>query len=56
MMDFTLWDILRNLLIGLLWTVALSLVAFFVGGLSGLLVMGMRTSYLSGPRVTAKLF
>lgn len=43
-MDFTLWDILRNLLIGLQWTVALSLMAFIGGGLIGLLVMGMRTS------------
>ncbi|PHX28588.1 amino acid ABC transporter permease [Pseudomonas syringae pv. syringae] len=56
MMDFTLWDIVRNLLIGLQWTVALSLVAFIGGGLIGLLIMGMRTSEKSGPRVTAKLY
>ncbi|WP_183141229.1 ABC transporter permease subunit, partial [Pseudomonas savastanoi] len=56
MMDFTLWDILRNLLIGLQWTVALSLMAFIGGGLIGLLVMGMRTSEKTGPRVTAKLY
>ena len=37
-MDFTLWDIVRNLLMGLQWTAALSLVAFIGGGLIGLLI------------------
>jgi len=41
-MDFTFWDILRNLLIGLQWTLLLSLVAFFFGGLAGLLVLVAR--------------
>ncbi|WP_178115704.1 amino acid ABC transporter permease [Pseudomonas sp. SLFW] len=44
MMDFTLWDIVRNLLTGLQWTLALSLVAFIGGGVIGLLVMTMRIS------------
>jgi polar amino acid transport system permease protein len=35
MSDFTFWDIVRNLLTGLQWTLALSLVAFIGGGLSG---------------------
>ena len=43
-MDFTFWDILRNLLIGLQWTMLLSLVAFFFGGLAGLLVLVARIS------------
>ncbi|GLH31648.1 amino acid ABC transporter permease [Pseudomonas sp. BR1R-5] len=43
-MDFTFWDILRNLLIGLQWTLLLSLVAFFFGGLGGLLVLVARIS------------
>jgi polar amino acid transport system permease protein len=43
-MDFTLWDIVRNLLTGLQWTLALSLVAFVGGGLIGLGVMVMRLS------------
>ena len=55
-MDFTLWDILRNLLIGLQWTGALSLVAFIGGGLIGLLVMGMRISDKTGPRVAARVY
>jgi len=43
-MDFTFWDILNNLLVGLQWTVALSLTAFVGGGLIGLLVMVLRIS------------
>ncbi|HYP84976.1 amino acid ABC transporter permease [Variovorax sp.] len=35
MNDFTLWDILRNLLLALRWTVALSLIAFVGGGVVG---------------------
>ncbi len=43
-MDFTFWDILRNLLVGLQWTLLLSLVAFVCGGLAGLLVLVGRLS------------
>jgi len=43
-MDFTLWDIVRNLLTGLQWTFVLSLVAFIGGGIIGLLVMVARIS------------
>ena len=35
MVDFSLWDILRNLLLALRWTVVLSLIAFVGGGLVG---------------------
>ncbi|WP_374631956.1 amino acid ABC transporter permease [Ferrovibrio sp.] len=38
MMQFTLWDIVRNLLIAAQWTVLLSLIAFIGGGIVGLLV------------------
>lgn len=55
-MDFTLWDVVRNLLIGLQWTLALSLVAFIGGGIIGLLVMTLRISKLSAPRVLARLY
>jgi polar amino acid transport system permease protein len=55
-MDFTLWDVVRNLLTGLQWTLALSLVAFIGGGAVGLLVMGMRISKLNPPRVLAKIY
>lgn len=55
-MDFTLWDVVRNLLTGLQWTLALSLVAFIGGGAVGLLVMGMRISKLNAPRVVARIY
>ncbi len=53
-MDFTLWDIIRNLLTGLQWTVLLSLVAFVCGGVAGLLVMLARISQLTALRVLAR--
>lgn len=42
MVDFTLWDILRNLLLAARWTVLLSLVAFVGGGLVGLGLLVLR--------------
>ena len=39
MVEFTVWDIFRNLLLAARWTVALSLVAFFGGGLVGLMLL-----------------
>ncbi|MEK1835641.1 MAG: ABC transporter permease subunit, partial [Pseudomonas sp.] len=56
MSDFTLWDILRNLLTGLQWTLALSLVAFIGGGLIGLLIMVMRISKKSLPSHFARTY
>lgn len=53
-MDFTLWDIVRNLLVGLQWTLLLSLVAFLCGGLAGLLVMLARVSDQALPRTLAR--
>jgi polar amino acid transport system permease protein len=50
MVDFTLWDIFRNLLLAARWTVALSLVAFIGGGLVGLTLLLLRVSKLRGAR------
>ena len=36
MVDFSLWDIFRNLLLAARWTVGLSLIAFVGGGIVGL--------------------
>jgi ABC-type amino acid transport system permease subunit len=36
MVEFSVWDILRNLLLAARWTIALSLIAFIGGGLLGL--------------------
>jgi polar amino acid transport system permease protein len=55
-MDFTLWDIVRNLLTGLQWTFALSLVAFIGGGVIGLLVMVLRISKGSVGRNLARTY
>lgn len=44
MSDFSLWDIVRNLLLAARWTVVLSLVAFIGGGIVGLVVLLMRVS------------
>lgn len=48
MVDFTLWDIVRNLLLAARWTVVLSLIAFVGGGLVGLFLLIARTARLRG--------
>ena len=52
MVDFSLWDIIRNLLLALRWTVALSLIAFIGGGIVGGLLLVAR---LSGGRAVQML-
>jgi polar amino acid transport system permease protein len=51
--DFSLWDILRNLLLAARWTVGLSLIAFIGGGLVGaaLLAARLRGGVLAGRAV-----
>ncbi|WP_398495105.1 amino acid ABC transporter permease [Variovorax sp.] len=51
MTDFSLWDILRNLLLALRWTVVLSLIAFVGGGIVGALLLFLR---LRGGRAVGK--
>jgi polar amino acid transport system permease protein len=48
MVEFTLWDIVRNLLLAARWTVALSLIAFVGGGLVGLLLLVARIAKWPG--------
>ena len=48
MIEFTLWDIFRNLLLAARWTVALSLIAFVGGGLVGVALLILRLSKLRG--------
>jgi polar amino acid transport system permease protein len=48
MVDFSLWDILRNLLLAVRWTVLLSLIAFIGGGLVGLALLVARIAKLRG--------
>jgi polar amino acid transport system permease protein len=52
MIEFSLWDILRNLLLALRWTVVLSLIAFVGGGFVGAVLLFVR---LSGGPVAERL-
>ena len=56
MVDFSVWDILRNLLLAARWTVVLSLVAFVGGGLVGLLLLVLRTLPRRGPQRIVALY
>ena len=42
--EFSLWDIVSNLALALRWTVVLAVVAFVLGGLTGLVVLFARIS------------
>lgn len=48
MIEFSLWDIFRNLLLALRWTVGLSLIAFVGGGILGLLLLVARIARVPG--------
>ncbi|KQV96916.1 amino acid ABC transporter permease [Rhizobacter sp. Root1221] len=48
MVDFSMWDIVRNLLQAVRWTVLLSLIAFVGGGLIGLSLLVVRIARWRG--------
>ena len=48
MADFSLWDIVRNLMLAARWTVGLSLIAFMGGGVVGMLLLMLRLGKLPG--------
>ena len=50
MVEFTLWDIFRNLLLAARWTVVLSLIAFVGGGLVGAGAAGGTAGEAAGRR------
>ncbi|MGG7517043.1 amino acid ABC transporter permease [Allorhizobium undicola] len=54
MMQFTLWDIARNLLLATRWTLLLSLVSFLGGGIVGLALLMLRISALKAARLFAR--
>jgi polar amino acid transport system permease protein len=54
--DFSLWDIFRNLLLAARWTVALSLVAFVGGGLVGLGLLWARLARWPGADLGVRLY
>ncbi len=55
-MQFTNWNILEALLLGLRWTVVLSLVAFVTGGIVGLILLTMRISPSRVLQTIAKIY
>jgi polar amino acid transport system permease protein len=55
-MEFTLWDILRNLLMAARWTILLSLVAFATGSITGLAVLLLRVAKRPWLRRPAELY
>jgi len=56
MVEFTLWDIVRNLLLAMRWTVALSLIAFIGGGVVGALLLCLRLGLGNGTRRAIALY
>lgn len=56
MVEFTLWDILRNLLLAARWTVLLSLAAFAGGALVGAALLVARIARLPGAGRGAALY
>jgi polar amino acid transport system permease protein len=54
MSDISYWDIVRNLLDGALWTLGLSLTAFVLGGLAGLILLFARIAKNPLPRRIAQ--
>ena len=55
-MEFTFWDILRNLLLATRWTITLSIAGFMCGGATGLLLMVLRIARNSAIRTGARLY
>lgn len=56
MIQFTFWDILRNLLLATQWTIILSIVAFVGGGLLGVVILLLRTNRFKPAQLFAKGF
>ncbi len=49
MVDFSIWDIVRNLALAARWTLALSAIAFVGGGLVGALLLVARLARWPAP-------
>ena len=56
MVEFSLWDIFRNLLLAGRWTVALSLIAFAGGAAVGLALLLARLAKLPGAQRGVSLY
>jgi polar amino acid transport system permease protein len=56
MTDFTLWDLVRNLLLAARWTLLLSIIAFVGGGIVGLALLLVRISRNKWGRTAVMLY
>jgi len=56
MVDFSLWDIFRNLLLAARWTVVLSLIAFVGGGVVGMALLVLRIAKWRGAERGVSLY
>jgi polar amino acid transport system permease protein len=56
MMEFSLWDLVRNLLLAARWTLLLSAIAFAGGGIFGLALLVLRVSRSAASREAVKLY
>jgi polar amino acid transport system permease protein len=56
MTDFTLWDLVRNLLLAARWTLLLSTIAFVGGGIVGLALLLVRISRNKWARTAVMLY
>ena len=56
MTEFTLWDMIRNLLLATRWTVLLSLVSFIGGGLVGTMLLFLRIGQARFGQLFAKYY
>jgi len=54
--EFTLWDLVRNLLLAARWTLLLSAIAFAGGGIGGLALLVLRVSRNAASREAVKLY
>jgi polar amino acid transport system permease protein len=56
MIEFTLWDLVRNLVLAARWTLLLSAIAFAGGGIGGLALLVLRVSRSTAAREAVKLY
>jgi polar amino acid transport system permease protein len=54
--EFSVWDIVRNLLLAARWTVALSVIAFVGGGMIGLALLVARLAKWRGAEPVARVY
>jgi polar amino acid transport system permease protein len=56
MIEFTFWDLARNLLFAARWTLLLSAIAFAGGGMCGLALLVLRVGRVAPARTAVKLY